>query len=342
MLSSARSGGLILSEASRPQDCADDEPPSCVLWIAPDPLDATEGPVWFDASDVRARIPVILLTAPSDPLLPLPCNGPWISSRLPIEQVTLEVLDCLIDNAMAQVRLQDELNRRDSKRREFTSRMVHDMRGPARRTKSFCDILEREYGSDLDTEGKRILGLIQKSAGTTQKLINDLSAYTQLMRHQGPMEPVDLQLLLDETKSVLKDALAEVGARIASDPLPTVLGRRKELAGIFRHLLENSIEFRAVDSLFIEVSAVRTLDTWRISFEDNGIGVEPEHCESMFQPFVRLHRDLGGSGLGLAACARMVQRNGCQIWAESSRGSGTTVSFTAPACRAVRSATRAA
>ena len=79
---------------------------------------------------------------------------------------------------------------------------------------------------------------------------------------------------------------------------------------------------------------------WELRVADNGIGLEPVHAEKIFKPFERLHGHASyeGSGLGLAVCARIVERHGGRIRAEGQPGLGTTLVVTLPAAHRRREA----
>jgi light-regulated signal transduction histidine kinase (bacteriophytochrome) len=138
---------------------------------------------------------------------------------------------------------------------------------------------------------------------------------------------------------VVSDALINIGslaeehqAEIRIGDLPQVLGDRWQLALVFQNLITNSIRYRKPDEHpRIDVMASKDQIHWTISVADNGQGFEMEFAEEIFSPFKRLHgQDVAGTGMGLAICQKIVHRHGGRIWATSTLGVGTMVSFTLP------------
>src|SRR5438045_3126082 len=114
------------------------------------------------------------------------------------------------------------------------------------------------------------------------------------------------------------------GATITHDPLPPVNIEARALAQLFQNLLSNAIKYRRPNvPPRIKVTAERRNPMWLIAVEDNGIGVEPEWFDRIFQPMQRRHgREISGSGIGLATCRKIVTRAGGRIWVESEIDSG--------------------
>ena len=147
------------------------------------------------------------------------------------------------------------------------------------------------------------------------------------------LKPVDTAAVLAEVLRVLGPRLREAGADVQSDTLPPVMADEDQLYQLLQNLVGNALKFRSEAPPCIRISAVREGDAWRFAVADNGIGIEPQYSERIFQMFQRLHERgrYEGSGIGLSIVKRILERHGGRIWLQSTPGQGSTFFFTLPA-----------
>jgi light-regulated signal transduction histidine kinase (bacteriophytochrome) len=164
-----------------------------------------------------------------------------------------------------------------------------------------------------------------------QSLIKDLLTYARAGTVNKQAGPVDSGAAFDHAVAQLAEAVRESGADVSRGDLPVVSGDETQLVQLFQNLVGNAIKFRA-KAPKVRVEAVRDGAFWQFSVRDNGIGIDPRFHDRLFVIFQRLHgRDeYPGTGIGLAICKRIVERNGGRIWLDSQPANGTTFFFTLP------------
>ena len=106
-----------------------------------------------------------------------------------------------------------------------------------------------------------------------------------------------------------------------------------QITQLFQNLIGNALKFRSERRPKSMSAPARRTERWVFSVRDNGIGIEPQYFERIFQVFQRLHtrKQYPGTGIGLAICKKIVERHGGTIWVESQPGQGSTFYFSLPA-----------
>ena len=163
-------------------------------------------------------------------------------------------------------------------------------------------------------------------------LITDLLDYSRAgQTSEEQMVQVDPEPVLRGVLDNLKITIADAGATVTHDRLPTVAYDPMRLTQLLQNLIGNAIKYRGDSKPVIHLSAERTHSETIFSVRDNGPGIPPEHHETVFGIFKRLHgKDVEGTGIGLAMCRRIVERHGGRMWVESQPGTGSTFKFTVP------------
>ncbi|KIF71379.1 histidine kinase [Streptomyces sp. AcH 505] len=228
----------------------------------------------------------------------------------------------------------EELRRSNSELEQFAYVASHDLQEPLRKVASFCQLLEKRYGEQLDGRGKQYIDFAVDGAKRMQVLINDLLTFSRVGRVLEAWQTVSLDMALDRALGNLGLIIEEAEVTVVrEEPLPEVSGDPTTLAMLWQNLVGNAIKFRRADEpSVITVGCVREEDDWHLSVTDNGIGVAPEFAEKVFVIFQRLHArdEYEGTGIGLALCRKIVEFHGGRIWLESVPEGGTRIHFTVP------------
>ncbi|GEM_PF-1040369 len=204
----------------------------------------------------------------------------------------------------------------------------HDLQEPLRKIMAFGDRLRRHCGPNIDETGEDSLRRMEGAANRMKNLIDGLLLYSRISNHSIPLEPTDLNKILEATLSDLEVRIAETGARIEADALPVIMGNPLKMGQLFQNLISNSLKFKSTDKLPVITIRSRAISEKmvEITFNDNGIGFDSKYLELIFKPFQRLHGriEYEGIGMGLTICQRIVKQCGGEITAESSPGMGAT------------------
>lgn len=260
-----------------------------------------------------------------------------------VQQRTLELSHA---NALLQER-NKELRRMNKELESFAYVSSHDLQEPLRKIQTFSTrILEKEHAA-LSDKGKDYFNRIQSAANRMQWLIEDLLAFSKINLDERKFENTDLNIIVQEVKNELKDAIEEKHASIETSGL----GRANIIPFQFRQLIHNlvsnSLKFsKPGTSPHIYIGSRNVIsdegnekyllpgkEYCHITFTDNGIGFEPHFSEQIFEVFQKLHdqEEYPGTGIGLAIVKKIVENHKGIITATSELGKGTTFDIYVPA-----------
>ena len=226
----------------------------------------------------------------------------------------------------------EELARSNAELEQFAYIASHDLQEPLRMVATYTQLLAERYRGRLDENADKFLGYASEGALRMQTLVRDLLAFSRVGRNCAACAHVDCDALIEEVLLTLGPAIQESGAAVTHGPLPTVWADRSQMIQVLQNLIGNAIKFRGTEPPVISVHAENTGPQWLFSVSDNGVGIGPEHAESVFVVFQRLHAraEYPGNGIGLAICKKIVEHCGGKIWVESQAGHGSTFKFTLP------------
>ncbi|MBE0534025.1 MAG: HAMP domain-containing histidine kinase [Phycisphaerae bacterium] len=229
----------------------------------------------------------------------------------------------------------------------------HDLRAPLVNISGFSEILKdecetirrvlasetlsadaREKLDDiLEQSVPEALEIIDISAKAMNALIRSLVKVARARLVVPKPEVIDMTALIREIVAANNNGLRDAAIHIQD--LPPCLADRAQIAQVFTHLIDNSLKYRHPTRrghICIEGAAKDDHVLYWIS--DNGIGMDPEHEQQVFDIFFRVDEEtITGEGIGLAIAKRMVERNGGRVWLVSEKGEGSNVFVALPAPR---------
>jgi signal transduction histidine kinase len=227
----------------------------------------------------------------------------------------------------------------------FSYAITHDMRAPLRAMQSFAGLLEQECAGCQRVFSQTYFQRIKMASSRLDQLITDSLNYSKAIRQEFPLEPVDLDELLNglvETYPNLQPDKADIHLE---PNLPTVLGNQAALTQCFSNLLGNAVKFTkpgARPQIRVwtqepsplnshplgaakrsEDSSTNIHQHLRIWVEDQGIGIPQDSLQRIFGTFQRAAKGYDGTGIGLAIVHKVVHRMGGEVGVESVEGQGS-------------------
>jgi signal transduction histidine kinase/CheY-like chemotaxis protein len=227
----------------------------------------------------------------------------------------------------------DYLRRASDLKTNFLSNISHEFRTPLNSIMSLARILLDRLDGDLTGDQETQVGFILESASTLSEMVNDLLdlAKVEAGKVRIRVKTFEVMELFSALKGMLKPLLADNSSVdlvfVEGAHLPPIRTDEAKVSQILRNFISNAIKFTPQGE--IKISA-ELRDSGSILFEvaDTGIGISPEHLETVFQEFSQIENPLQeryrGTGLGLPLCRKMALLLGGKVWVKSELGRGSS------------------
>ena len=228
-----------------------------------------------------------------------------------------------------------ELEKMNRELGELTSVAAHQLQEPLRKLQLFSDRLWELYQSTTDAKGLDYLQRLRVASAQMQSQMEDFRIFTVLTKQPLEIKIVSLNRVLDDVLALLNAKIVASQANIQADTLPYIEADKERMVQLLKQLLDNALKFQQPDvppKIQITCGIPDKNDRIPITITDNGIGFDEKHKKRIFRAFQRLHEDENdiGTGIGLAICRKIVEQHGGEISAQSTLGTGTTISIWLP------------
>jgi signal transduction histidine kinase len=215
---------------------------------------------------------------------------------------------------------------------KFVYAATHDLQEPLRLIGSFVQLLKKKYEEQLDEQAAEYINYAVEGARRMKKLILDLLEYSKFSSNGQCFATTDMNKVLENVSRSLSQKLNETNSQLHVQPLPSVYADAALLTQLFENLVDNALKYKGQDAPVIQVECSEEKDNFLFSIRDNGIGINPDYSEKIFNLFQRLHSNgsYEGTGVGLAICKKIIRLHRGTIWVASEPGKGSTFYFTIP------------
>jgi signal transduction histidine kinase len=297
---------------------------------------------FLDVHEKGPGIPIIILTGLTDEKTGISAVKKGAQDYLVKGQVDSKLLErsikYSIERKKAEKELKEtvkELKRSNDELQQFAYITSHDLQEPLRTIASYTQLIERRYKNRLDGDADEFLDFIVEAAVRMKDMIQGLLYYSRVGTRGGEFISTNTEELLETVLSNLKALIEENDVTITHGKLPVVVADEGQLIQLFQNIISNSIKFRKDNEHSkIHISAYKDddMNEYVFSVADNGIGIEPQYFNRIFEVFKRLHTrvEYEGTGIGLSISKRIVERHKGKMWVESEFGEGSVFYFTLP------------
>lgn len=216
----------------------------------------------------------------------------------------------------------------------FAAVVSHDLLSPLSTVNLTAKVLEDDLAKGDLEKGKEHLSRIQRTSKAIEERVHAILTYARAGNTMGAAVPVDLAAVVASVQADLAADLERSKATMTVGPMPRVMGNEQLLKQVVQNLVSNALKYhKPGQTPVIRIDAEQEDGLWRITVADDGVGFDDSEVSQMLTPFKRLERTRAtpGHGIGLASCARIMERLGGRLELRGKVGVGGEATLILPA-----------
>ncbi len=303
------------------------------------------------ADDLTRDIPVVMLTATDDQTMKLnclaagatdflskPCSGAELLlrarnlSRLHLQQQELTQKTERLEQALQEVKQKDEMLARQERLAalgRMSAGLIHEINNPLNYSMQGLSLLRQSIPQlpvEMQAEFAEVVGDIEEGIGRVARIVNDLRGFARSPTRVSyqPTRLASVVHLAVKHLSHVWDTLCEPEVRV--DETLHILADKHQMVQVMVNLVKNALDALSVKSFpdperpQLTLTSLAVEKCARLVIRDNGIGMEPEVCAHIFEPFYTTKEVGKGLGLGLSICHTILSEHGAQVKVSSEPG----------------------
>ena len=208
----------------------------------------------------------------------------------------------------------------------------HDLKEPLRNIAGFTYLLKQKIKHLLTGEALEYMNFIERGTKQINELIVNVLEFSRLNGRKMDLQEVNMNSIVENIITNIAHTIETKKVALEIESLPTIIVDETKVTLVLKNLIENGIKYNQTESPLIHVGYEDNSENHIFYVKDNGIGIEKEYHEMIFEMFKRLHNkeDYEGTGIGLAFCEKVIHQHGGEIWLDKSGDDGSIFKFSIP------------